>query len=78
MRDTSPSSGVRSSATFSATGFLWTIEDIIQGKIWAWQDAGRRLSKRKKDELDLLRIGEAHPQLREQLPDEIVKLLREN
>ncbi len=55
-----------------------TIEDIIQGKIWAWQDADRRLSKRKKDELDLLRIGEAHPQLREQLPDEIVKLLREN
>ena len=51
------------------------LEDVIQGKIWAWQDAARRLSKHKKDELDLIRIGEAYPELREKLPDEIVKLL---
>jgi len=55
-----------------------SVEDVIQGKIWAWQDLNRRLSKRKKDELDLIRIGEAHPRLRENLPEEIVKLLREN
>lgn len=54
------------------------LEDVIQGKIWAWQDPDRRLSKRKKDELDLIRIAEAHPQLRERLPNEIVKLLGEN
>jgi hypothetical protein len=54
------------------------LEDVIQGKIWAWKDSERRLSKRKKDELDLIRIGEAYPQLREQLPDEIVELLRRN
>ena len=51
------------------------LEDVVQGKIWAWQDATRRLSKHKKDELDLIRIGEAYPELREKLPDEIVQLL---
>ena len=48
------------------------LEDIIRGKVWAWQDATRRLSKRKKDELDLIRIGEAYSQLRSLLPKQIV------
>jgi hypothetical protein len=51
------------------------LEDIIRGKVWAWQDATRRLTKRKKDELDLIRIGEAYPQLRSLLPKEIVAQL---
>jgi hypothetical protein len=51
------------------------LDDVIRGKIWAWQDAARRLSKHKKDELDLIRIGETYPELREKLPNEIVKLL---
>ncbi len=51
------------------------LEDVIQGKIWAWQDAARRLSKHKKDELDLIRIGEAYPEVRGKLPNEIVTLL---
>ena len=50
-------------------------EDVLQGKVWAWQDSKRRLSKRKKDELDLLRIAEAYPQLRRLIPAEIVKQL---
>jgi hypothetical protein len=54
------------------------LEDVIQGKVWAWQDATRRLSKRKKDELDLIRIGEAHPGARGHLPQEIAKLLSED
>jgi serine protease Do len=29
-----------------------SLEDIIRGKVWAWQDATPQLSKRKKDELD--------------------------
>ncbi|HYY28582.1 MAG TPA: hypothetical protein VE860_11585, partial [Chthoniobacterales bacterium] len=29
----------------------------FQGKIWAWQDPRRRLSKRTKDQADLIRIG---------------------
>src|SRR4029077_15792075 len=40
------------------------LKDIVQGKVWAWSDEERRLSKRKKDELDLIRIGEAYPELR--------------
>ena len=51
------------------------LEDIIRGTVWAWQDATRRLSKRKKDELDLIRIGEAYQQMRSLLPKEIVTQL---
>ena len=49
-----------------------SLENIVRGKVWAWQDATRRVSKRKKDELDLIRIAESHPQLRELIPAEIV------
>ena len=52
-----------------------SLENIICGKVWAWQDAKRRLSKRKKDELDLLRIAESHPKLRNLIPAEITKQL---
>ena len=48
------------------------LEDIMQGKIWAWKDPERRSTKRKKDELDLMRIAEAFPKLRPELPREIV------
>lgn len=52
-----------------------SLEKIVQGKIWAWQDPQRRLSKRKKDELDLIRIAEAKPALRRLIPEEITKQL---
>jgi hypothetical protein len=52
-----------------------TLENIIRGKVWAWQDANRRLSKRKKDELDLIRIAEAYPEERHLIPNEIVTQL---
>lgn len=48
------------------------LENIVQGKIWAWKDLQRRPTKRKKDELDLMRIAEAFPKLRLELPDKIV------
>jgi hypothetical protein len=48
-----------------------SLRDLVQGKIWAYSDARRRLSKRKKDELDLIRIGEKFPEIREALPTEI-------
>jgi hypothetical protein len=35
--------------------------DVTQGKLWAYGDPGRRLSKRKKDELDLIRLAEHIP-----------------
>lgn len=49
-----------------------SLEDIVQGKLWAWKDSERRPTKRKKDELDLMRIAEAFPELRPGLPPEIV------
>ena len=52
-----------------------SLEDIVRGKVWAWRDEQRRSTKRKKDELDLMRVAEAHPELRELIPAEIVKQL---
>jgi hypothetical protein len=54
------------------------LKDIVQGKVWAWNDGKRRLSKRKKDELDLIRIAEAYPELREAMPHEITVQLEGN
>lgn len=51
------------------------LKDIVQGKVWAWSDQQRRLSKRKKDELDLIRIAEAFPELRAEMPREIISQL---
>ena len=48
------------------------LRDIAQGKVWAWSDPERRPTKRKKDELDLMRIAEAFPELHSELPREIV------
>jgi len=53
-----------------------SLDNAIRGKIWAWKDQTRRTSKRKKDELDLLRIAESYPELREKIPLEIVEQLK--
>ena len=47
------------------------LEDVTRGKLWAYGDPQRRLSKRKKDELDLIRLAEAHPELRSLYPREL-------
>ncbi|MGA3074069.1 MAG: hypothetical protein ABSG56_10280 [Bryobacteraceae bacterium] len=47
------------------------LEDITQGKLWACGDPRRRLSKRKKDELDLIRLAEAYPKLKSLYPAEL-------
>lgn len=44
------------------------LEDVTQGKLWAYTDPERRLSKRKKDELDLIRLAEAYPHLKSFYP----------
>jgi hypothetical protein len=46
-------------------------EDVTQGKLWAYSDPHRRLSKRKKDELDLIRLAEAYPELKSLYPSEL-------
>ena len=51
------------------------LQDVVQGKLWAYSDPSRRLSKRKKDELDLIRLAEAYPQVRTVLPTELRDLL---
>jgi hypothetical protein len=56
---------------------LDSLTNVARGKIWAWSDERRRLSKRKKDELDLIRILEAYPDVRELMPAEIRKQLDE-
>lgn len=51
------------------------LDDIVQGKLWAWSDPARRLAKRKKDELDLIRLAEAYPDLVTQFPPALRALL---
>ena len=48
------------------------LDDVTQGKVWAYGDPRRRLSKRKKDELDLIRLAEAFPHLKSLLPRELL------
>jgi hypothetical protein len=52
-----------------------SLENIVRGKVWAWGDPKRRLSKRKKDELDLIRIAEKYPEYRPLMPREITSQL---
>ncbi len=51
------------------------IEDVMQGKIWAYSDSSRRRSKRQKDLADIFRILETFPHLTNQLPEEISNML---
>ncbi len=48
-----------------------SLQDVTQGKLWAYGDPSRRLSKRKKDELDLVRLAESHPELKSAYPREL-------
>jgi hypothetical protein len=47
------------------------IEDVLQGKIWAASDETRRPTKRSKDLLDIARILEVRPDLRDMIPPEL-------
>ncbi len=50
-----------------------SLEDVARGKLWAYSDPQRRLSKRKKYELDLIRLAEAHPALKSLYPSELTE-----
>jgi len=39
------------------------LEDVLQGKLWAYQDEQRRKSKRQKDLADIMRLVETHKHL---------------
>ena len=51
------------------------IADILKGKIWAAMDTTRRKSKRQKDLADIARIIEVSPELRNELPGELLSKL---
>jgi hypothetical protein len=53
-----------------------SMEDTLKGKIKAWSDTQRRQSKRLKDLADIASLAEAHPQLREMLPEELKKQIQ--
>jgi hypothetical protein len=50
-------------------------EDVLQGKLWAVQDEGRRPSKRQKDLADISRLIEAEPALRKRVPADVLERL---
>jgi hypothetical protein len=50
-----------------------SVEDVLQGKIWAYLDEQRRKSKRQKDLADIVRLIENYPSLAELLPKSIQK-----
>lgn len=52
-----------------------SLEDVLQGKIWAALDSTRRPSKRQKDLADIARLIEAYPPMRQKVPDEILARL---
>ena len=45
-----------------------TLEDTLQGKVWAATDPERRASKRQKDLADIARLLEAYPTLQTAVP----------
>jgi hypothetical protein len=51
------------------------IADVLQGKVWAFEDVTRRASKRQKDLADISRLLEAVPVLRAQVPVDILTRL---
>jgi hypothetical protein len=52
-----------------------SLEDVFQGKLWAYADPERRPSKRQKDLADILRLVESHPHLAQLLPETIRAIL---
>jgi hypothetical protein len=48
-----------------------SVEDVLQGKIWAYSDEQRRKSKRQKDLADIIRLIEVYPFLTDLIPASI-------
>ena len=52
-----------------------SLQDVLQGKLWAYSDKERRMSKRQKDLADIFRLVETHPHLVDLLPKTIKALM---
>ena len=53
-----------------------SVEDVLQGKVWAYSDEKRRMSKRQKDLADIIRLIEAYPSLEQHIPSVILEKLK--
>jgi hypothetical protein len=52
-----------------------SLEDLLQGKVWAASDPTRRSSTRQKDLADIARLLEDYPELRTRVPSGILSRL---
>ena len=50
-----------------------SMRDVLQSKVWAAQDPLHRPSKRQKDLADIARLVEVEPEIRDQVPPEILQ-----
>jgi hypothetical protein len=50
-----------------------SLQDTLRGKIAAWRDTKLRPSKRQKDLLDIMRLVESHPEIKGELPEELLR-----
>lgn len=50
-----------------------SVEDVLQGKLWAYSDKKRRMSKRQKDLADIMRLIEEYPTLEPFIPSAILE-----
>ena len=64
-----PAAGVRNVLDYKMK--VARLEDVLQGKVWAYLDKSRRKSKRLKDLADIFRIIEKYPQLEASLPQSL-------
>jgi hypothetical protein len=65
----------RSAQVLGCEALVASLRDLVTGKSLAWSDPKRRLSKRKKDEADLIRLAEDYPEVRPFLPEELRRQL---
>lgn len=64
-------SNAQSKTVLGYTMRVARVEDVLQGKVWAYSDKTRRKSKRQKDLADIFRIVEKFPRLEAFLPQTI-------
>ncbi|MBW2038240.1 MAG: hypothetical protein JRI46_01365 [Deltaproteobacteria bacterium] len=70
---------IRNATIINVLGYemkVATVEDVLKGKIWAYSDEQRRMSKRQKDLADIARLVEVYPDLADKVPSEIRDRLR--
>jgi hypothetical protein len=70
---------IRNATLRSVLGYEMKVaakEDVLTGKIWAYSDEQRRMSKRQKDLADIARLIEAYPELGDKVPPEIRNKLK--